>query len=335
MLLNEPLFLGVEIGGTKLQLGLGDRDGSLVALERGEVRVDRGAPGILERIGELADDLFDKHQISSLNLSAIGVGFGGPVDVSAGRVIGSHQIDGWTNFPLASWFRDRFGVDSIAIQNDADAAALAESVCGGGIGRSPVVYVTIGSGIGGGLVVDGSIYRGNGLWALEIGHLLIDDPDRPGVKLELEQIASGWSIGRSARALVRSRTDEHADISVLYQLSNHHIDAIDARLVGRAAALGDSMSLAVLDRARRAFAAALAHVVMLTAPERIILGGGVSLIGEELWLEPIRNELDRLVPASFRGRFDVVPASLGENVVVVGALVLARRMIVHSRERLE
>lgn len=335
MPVNEPLFLGVEIGGTKLQLGLGDHDGSLVALKRGEVCVDRGASGILERIGELAGELFNEHKISSLNLAAIGVGFGGPVDVDEGLVIASHQIDGWANYPLASWFRDRFGVDRVAIQNDADAAALAESVCGGGVGRSPVVYVTIGSGIGGGLVVDGSIYRGNGLWALEIGHLLIDDPHRPGVKLELEQIASGWSIGRSARAIVRQRTSEHVDAGMLDELSNHHIDAIDARLVACAAARGDSISLAVLDRARRAFALALAHVVMLTAPERIILGGGVSLIGEELWLEPIRNELDRLVPTSFRGRFDIVPASLGENVVVVGALVLARRMIVHERELLK
>jgi glucokinase len=327
MPLNQPLFLGVEIGGTKLQLGLGDRDGSLIALKRGDVRVDQGASGIRDRIGELADELFNDHKITSYDLAAIGVGFGGPVDVAEGRVIASHQIEGWTNYPLAVWFRERFGVDRVAIQNDADTAALAESVRGCGFGRSPVVYVTIGSGVGGGLVVDGSIYRGNGLWALEIGHLLIDDPDRPGVKLELEQIASGWSIGRAAREIARRSLKSNSDIGMLYELSNHQVEDIDARLVARAASSGDPISLAVLDRARRAFAAALADVVLLVAPERIILGGGVSLIGEALWFEPIRNELDRLLPASFRRRFDVVPASLGENVVVVGALESAKRTL--------
>ena len=156
---------------------------------------------------------------------------------------------------------------------------------------------------------------------------MIDDPDRPGVKLELEQIASGWSIGRSAREIVRGSLNSNADIGMLYELSSRQVEDIDARLVARAASSGDPISLAVLDRARRAFAAALADVVLLVAPERIILGGGVSLIGEDLWFEPIRNELDRLLPASFRRRFDVVPASLGENVVVVGALESAKRTL--------
>ncbi len=151
------MFLGIEIGGTKLQLGVGPGDGAPPrALERFDVQPEQGALGILRRIESAATTLINRHQVS-----AIGIGFGGPVDTAAGHVLKSHQIEGWDNFALADWCRQRLGLPA-QLQNDCDLAALAEARFGAGRHHKVVFYVTVGTGIGGGLVIEGRIYRGHG-----------------------------------------------------------------------------------------------------------------------------------------------------------------------------
>ena len=138
---------------------------------------------------------------------AVGIGFGGPVDSAKGVVTKSHHVAGWDTFPLADWARYHLHCPRVSLQNDADTAALGEARFGAGVGLSPILYVTIGSGIGGGLVVDGRIYRGAGEGAVEVGHLWIDDGGEPAI---LEHFASGWSIGRAGRGGGRgSARDAH------------------------------------------------------------------------------------------------------------------------------
>ncbi len=321
-----PLLLGIEIGGTKLQLGLGSGDGGLIAFERRTVEPANGAEGIRSQILEAASALLEAVESRSTDLDAVGVGFGGPVDSKAGVVTVSNQIDGWAGFPLAEWIIERIGVPRAVLQNDADTAALGEARFGAGVQASPVLYVTIGSGIGGGLVVDGKIYRGAGQGAVEIGHLWIDDPggtSRPG--RTLEAIASGWSIGRDA-ARITSRAVESGLTpaqSPLLRLCDGDPSKITTVLVAQAARGGDPIATSLLEVASTALAKALAHAVTLFAPRRIILGGGVSLIENRLWLDPIRREVDRRVFPPFRGSYEIVPPLLGEEVVVHGALALA------------
>jgi glucokinase len=314
--MTRPLLLGIEIGGTKLQLGLGPREGTLADLERLRVVPERGAEGICAQIEGGVDALLARNAASLSDVAAIGVGFGGPVDVDRGVVTVSNQIAGWAGFPLADWLGRTFKVPRVALQNDADTAALGEARFGAGVDRSPVLYVTIGSGIGGGLIIDGSIYRGSGSGALEIGHLVIEED--AGRARTLEQVASGWSIARDAR-----RRLDASDGSPLSRLCGDDATRITTEIVAVAAALGDPIALRVISAASAAMGRALAHAATLLAPGRIILGGGVSLIGEELWFEPIRREVDRRVFPPFRGTFDIVPAALGEEVVVRGALALA------------
>src|SRR5579884_2668155 len=169
------MFLGIEIGGTKLQLGLGRGDGQLAALWRGTVDPARGADGIRRQITLAVDDLLQRAGLTRDRLRGIGVGFGGPVDDNTRTVIKSHQIAGWDNFPLADWLGEMLDLPAV-LGNDADVAGLAEALFGAGKGYSPVFYITIGSGIGGGLIVDGQILRGTGRGAAEIGHLKVRDP---------------------------------------------------------------------------------------------------------------------------------------------------------------
>lgn len=315
--MSDPVFLGVEIGGTKLQLGLGSGDGRITAFERRVVRPEAGASGILSQIVEAYEALLAQPSVSGCFPSAAGIGFGGPVDSLRGMTLKSHQIHGWEDFELADWVRRMLGIPRIAIENDADTAGLGEARFGAGVGLSPVFYITVGSGIGGGLILDGRIYRGNGIGAAEIGHLWIDDRDAEPRRLE--DIASGWSIGANARSTLSGG----ASRGPLDDLARDDRSRLDAAAVARAAAEGDQRAVVILAKATQSIGRALAHVVTLLSPRRIIVGGGVSLMDEAFWLEPIRSTLDARVFPPFRGSFDVVPARLGEAVVVHGALALA------------
>ncbi len=322
--MSQPLLLGIEIGGTKLQVGIGHGDGSILQLHRWRVDSEVGARGLLEQIVEEADRVCWAQNVDRGAIEAVGIGFGGPVEADRGVVLKSHHVQGWEGFPLADWARQAWALEAVAVENDADTAGLGESRFGAGRGHSPLLYVTIGSGIGGGLILDGRIYRGAGRGALEIGHLWVSppDPNPNGQNGEtVEQAASGWSLARRGREALASG---QPGIETLRDLVDGDPAGVTAEVIAMAASFGDSAALAILDHARQSLAQGLAHAVTLLAPRRIILGGGVSLIGEDQWLIPIRQRLNALAFPPFVGRFDVVPAALGETVVVQGALALAR-----------
>src|SRR5579883_3208464 len=193
------MYLGIEIGGTKLQLGIGPGDGTLAALWRGTVDVAAGPEGIRRQITAAVPELLGRAGLERAQIHGAGIGFGGPVDDATRTIIKSHQIAGWDNFPLADWITEITGWPAV-LGNDADVAGLAEALFGAGKGLSPIFYITIGSGIGGGLIINGEIYRGCGRGAAEVGHLsfsssLSDEPiwHRKNV---LETKASGWAIER-------------------------------------------------------------------------------------------------------------------------------------------
>lgn len=264
------MWLGVEIGGTKLQLGVGDARGRLRALERRNVVRRRGAPGILQQIREIAPPLIQRYRVR-----AIGVGFGGPVDWETGRAVRSHQIAGWDNFPVRRWFERNFGLP-VVVENDQNVAGLAEAVCGAGRGKRRVLYVTVGTGIGGGLILNGEIYNGR-YGAAELGHMRVPVGER---WVTVESLASGLAVesGRSTPAK-----------------SGHWVGV------------------------------AIANAIAIVNPEIVIVGGGVSRAGEKFF-RSLRRTVARLVFPVFRNNFRIMRPTLGETVVVVGAVLLANRM---------
>ena len=271
------MFLGIEIGGTKLQLGVGPGNGTLAGLWRGTVVPSDGADGIRRQLEIAVPELLTSSKVDRSQLRAVGIGFGGPVDDARRTVIKSHQIDGWDDFPLADWIGDLVGLPA-ALGNDADVAGLAEAHFGAGRGCDPVFYVTIGSGIGGGLIVNGRIHRGTGRGAAEIGHLRVR---LLGMKeaATLESLASGWAIQEFVRREVETA-------------SWHDVPVADITTpdVARAAAHGDRLALEAIERAPiRHSSKDSVTLLRLVCPRRIVLGGGVSLIDESLWLTPIRE----------------------------------------------
>ncbi len=311
------MFLGIEIGGTKLQLGVGAGDGVLAGLWRGSVDVAAGPEGIRRQITTTVPELLAQSGVERSRLKGVGIGFGGPVDDATRTIIKSHQIDGWDHFPLADWIADMLGLPAV-LGNDADVAGLGEALHGAGKGLSPIFYVTIGSGIGGGFISNGEIYRGCGKGAAEIGHLLLVRGDQVGT---LESFASGWGIqDRTRRVMV-----EQAPIpTTLWSLCGGEPEQLTAPWIAYAAEQGDEFATERLHAAWDCLAEAICHVIALLCPRRIVIGGGVSLIGEDLLFRPLRRLVAERVFKPFAECYDIVPAALGEEVVVHGALALAR-----------
>ncbi|MBA2227913.1 ROK family protein [Thermogemmata fonticola] len=315
------MYLGIEIGGTKLQVGLGDGAGQLLALWRGTVVPAEGSAGILRQLQGAIPQVLAQMGVAAHQLRAAGIGFGGPTDDASQTVITSHQIAGWDHFPLAAWLRDLLGGVPAVLCNDADVAGLAEATYGTGRGLSPLFYMTIGSGIGGGLILNGTIYRGAGQGAAEIGHVPVNERGE-----ELEAVASGWGLASQAR-----RRLERGEPSLLTEMVQGDWSQVTGRHVTEAAARGDALAQSVLDTALDALAFALDLVIRLLCPRRIVIGGGVSLLGEERLFQPLRQRLQARVFPPFRGLTDIVPAQLGEEVVVHGAIALARQLWESSR----
>ncbi len=313
------MFIGIEIGGTKLQLGIGRADGVLTSLWRGNVDVAAGPEGIRAQIQHAVPELLAKSNIPREQVRAVGIGFGGPVDSVAQRIIRSHQIPGWDDFPLAQWVSEMLNFP-VVLGNDADLAGLAEALYGAGHGLSPVLYITIGSVIVGGLIVDGQIYTGAGKGATEVGHLLITQKsDGLWQQDILEHFASGWAIQKYAREKLAAGAPSSL------QSFSPNFKNLTTQDVATAAQSNDPFAQSVLHRAISALAQAICQVIVLLCPKRIIIGGGVSLIGEKLLFQPLRQMVDNQVFKPFKDLTEIVPAQLGEEMVVHGAIALAAR----------
>ncbi|RIV21251.1 ROK family protein [Fibrisoma montanum] len=307
--------LGIEIGGTKLQLVTGGNDGRIHQRYRYAVDPAQGAEGILGHIEQTIRQLPEPPQ-------AIGVGFGGPVDWQTGRIATSHQIQGWAGFELSNWLRDQTGVHLIRVENDANVAALGEARHGVATGFRHVFYVTLGSGVGGGMVVDGQLYHGATPGEAEIGHLWLVPPDESGANGQtIEQTCSGWAVDRQIRQLLPQLPDD----SVLKQLvTDAHASGIttgEARFLHPAYEQSDPVARMLIEQIGSVIALGLSHVVHLFHPDAIVLGGGLSLIGEPL-RAAVRQALTRFVMKAFQPPI-VLLAELGEDAVPIGALALA------------
>jgi glucokinase len=313
MLTKTRYAIGVEIGGTKLQAALGDRELRILHLQRRQIDPQNGASGILSALPGLLSALLAESAAEWPSVAAIGIGFGGPVDTRKGQVIASFQVRGWDGFPLVQWARARWGRPAV-VANDAAAAGLAEATAGAGKGARRVFFVTVGSGIGGGWIVDGQIDTGQGIGMAELGHTFVPHP-QTGAAVELESVCSGWAIGRRAQAAAER------EASIMAQLAGS-VERIDARIVYAAANMGDAVASRILHETTTTLGLALANVIALFHPEVIVLGGGVSLMGPLFW-DSLRSEVSRRVMPPFAENVRIERAALGEEVVPVGGMCLA------------
>jgi glucokinase len=305
----QPPYLGIEIGGTKLQIVAGDATGKIVQRHRFTVERAQGASGIRKQIEATLAKI-----LSTAKPKAAGVGFGGPVDWKTGRICKSHQIEGWSEFELGKWLQELIGAP-VAVDNDANVAALGEALRGAGAGANPVFYVTLGSGVGGGLVADGWIYHGAKPGESEIGHVRLD---RRGMMVESS--CSGWAVDAKIREL---KTTEPS--SLLAKMAGESLGG-EARHLAAALRQGDSAAERIVRETAEDLAFGLSHVTHLFHPEVIVLGGGLSGVGEPL-RAAVETALRPFIMEAFQPGPRVCLAGLGEDAVPLGALLLAGSMV--------
>lgn len=316
---GKRLWIGVDIGGTAIKAGVVDEAGHIVEKREVPTATHEGPDRVLERLVELITQLKAVAEASGAAVGGVGVGVPGPdLDVERGVVIRAVNL-GWKNVPL----RDRLiaGLPGlpVSVNNDANLAALGEAWVGGGKGAQHLLLITVGTGVGGGVVIGGRVYPGADSLAGEIGHVTV----RPegghrcncGKTGCLETEASATAIIREAREAARSGRSPHlAGI-----LARNGV--LTARDVVEAAQAGDEVAQALFAYAGRVLGLALANAANLLNPERIVVGGGVSHAGELLFVPLQEAYRAHALPAV--AKRPVVPAELGNDAGLIGAARLA------------
>ena len=314
--MNDPRFLGIEIGGTKLQVVLGDSHGMILQKAQTRANSAGGATAILRQLEEMVHRMLASHVDS---LVGIGIGFGGPVDASKGMVVKSNHVEGWDGFPLQDWAETNFD-SPCAIGNDTDVAAVAEARVDSRSLDRCVFYTNIGSGIGGGLVVDGKLYS-RPAGAMEFGHTRVFSMmhRRTGI---LEDFCSGWSLDQRAQEAAERDAD-----SALWEHADEEARNIDTRRMFKAWQLGDTAASQVVDDFFDCYTRALSNVVALLNPDVVVIGGGLAQVGQPL-LQTIRERIEPLIYAPFKGSYRIELSEYGEQAVTVGAVLLAAQSFV-------
>lgn len=312
-------ILSVEIGGTKLQLALGSPEGEILDIIRGEVDVNLGGQGIRDWLLNHIPEFINTHEKSGASVRAIACGFGGPLNKHEGRVLRSIQIKGWEGFPIQNWFEEAFGRPTM-VENDTNAAAWGEFRKGFGQECQHFFYTNLGSGVGGGFIFNGQLFDGQGFGAGEFGHTYVPDwtSVQPGRPAQIEQLCSGWAIENRLHS-----PGYLPDDSDLCQRFSGKLSEISCKDLADSGKRGDQFALDEIDRIAQSLGIGLANVINLTNLERIAIGGGVAKMGD-LLIDPIRKYTREYVFMSSRDRYEIQRCELGDEIVLIGAILLAK-----------
>lgn len=314
--------VGIDLGGTQLRVAVADDRGRLRTVVREPTEASRGRQHVIDRIVAAVADALDRDGTTPPRVRALGIGLPGPVDPAAGLVISPANLPGFHNVPLNRILTRATGIPSF-LHHDAHLAALGEHRRGAARGASELIYVTVSTGIGAGLILGGELYAGAHGIAGEVGHIVVQ-PDGPrctcGNRGCLEAIASGTGIARAAREAAPETPG-----SALHGLEHPH-----AEDVARAARAGDELANAILDNAGIYLGLAMGTLVNLFNPQLIVLGGSVIKAGN-LLLKPMRRSMTASSWAASRRGLRIVRPVLGGDVGLIGAVEFARLRARHAR----
>lgn len=318
------LLLGMDFGATHLDIALAGPDLKVLARRHVVLDIADGPDACLATLSGLVDEVLREQKLPIDQIRGVGVGVPGPVDFACGRLTSPPIMPGWDDFALPETLMNQFPKAFVVVDNDVNLMALGERYHGQGQSSSDFIYVKVGSGIGAGIVVDGQLYRGSSGCAGDIGHIIVDH-DGPvchcGNHGCVEALAGGLAIARQARELA-----ENGSSPLLAERLSAAGGLLTAADVGAAAAQGDLGALELVDRSGRYVGAMLTTLVYFFNPDRILIGGGVSQIGNR-FLNAIRQTiLAKASPLATRA-LKIAYSDLGREAGVLGALTLAQQSI--------
>ncbi len=317
---NSPRLYGaIDLGGTKLRSVVFDGSGRILGDDIRASRTAEGLDAVLDRMVECLDASVAKAGVGRERLAGLGVASPGAVDVARGIVPNAPQLPGWQDVPLARLIEERLGLPT-RLENDATAAALGEHRFGAGRGSRFMLYITVSTGVGGGIIIDGDLYGGKSGAAGELGHVIIDMSGPPcgcGARGCLESLASGTAIAKKGEQLAQS-----GDSPVLARLRGEE-GRVTAEMMERAAKMGDIASREAFREAGHYLGVALAGFVNVFDPEVIVIGGGVAKAGD-LLLEQARVSMESLAMTQPLKGVRLVLSELGDFVGAFGMLARLR-----------
>lgn len=343
---NLPLVVAVDLGGTQIRTAV--LRGATLLSRIGLLTGENPTPDrVIPRLFSAVDQALAMADVSIKEVAGIGIAAPGPLDSRTGVVYSPPNLPGWEQVPLRALFHERYGIP-IYVENDANACAIGEYLFGAGRGVGNLVYLTISTGIGGGVIIDNKIVEGVSGTAAEIGHMTIDwhgERCNCGNIGCLERIASGANIARKANeAIAEGRGKDlldfilaHPDLRELpeAQAANTPVDSADrspvhvnARTVALAAQRGVPLAQHIIQQAAEAIGVGLVNVIHIFNPALIILGGGVSQMGQQI-MGPAQRIVDERAMSAPRQTVKIVQAQLGPDVGLVGAGALIYYYIVN------
>jgi glucokinase len=307
----EKIYVGVDLGGTSVKVGICNVNGKLIHQAEGPTDSEAGAAAVAENIAEYVRDIVTKSAYDWEQVAGIGAGIAGFLDIEEGIVKLSGNL-GWHNVPIKKMLEEKLG-KTVKIDNDANVAALGEAWGGAGAGVPNLVCYTLGTGVGGGIIIDSKIYQGSTGVAGELGHISIV-PDLEAILCGCGQMGCLETVS-SATGIIRMAKDavERGD-----KTSLSLVETIQAKEVFDAAKLGDEVALRIVNRAAFYLGKSMATLAVVLNPQRFILGGGVSKAGEILF-QPVREIFKKYTPEPAQEGVDIVPATLGNDAGVIGA----------------
>ena len=315
----DDVILGVDLGGSKILTAVVNSRGEMLSSDEGITPAQKGHEAIIQSILESAHRALGQADVSTLELTAIGVGAPGLSNPETGILLTSPNLPGWRDVPLRDIIQEGLGKKTF-LTNDANAAALGEFYLGAARGARNFIYITLSTGIGGGIVVDGKIYSGTIGAAGEVGHMTIDD-DGPicncGNRGCWETLASGTALAREARHWI-----EEGNRTSILEYAEGNIENVTAQAVHSAAKKGDSLAKELIARTGYYVGVGLANLINIFNPELIVIGGGLTNIGDMLLKPAFKTAGERAYKEAFQAvRF--APAELGRNSGVLGAAAFA------------
>lgn len=312
----EKYKIGTDVGGTNVKIALIDKNGSLVYSNTVPTRAEMGYEYTISNIKQAIYDLMKETNTDSTKIEGIGFGFPGQIDYDLGIVRTLPNIPGWNNVPLAKIMEDEFSIPT-RVDNDVRCAALGELNYGAGKGSQNLVCITVGTGIGSGLIINGKIVRGASNAAGEIGHIKLQEQGGPicgcGDTGCLEAFASGPSIVALALEYIKGgKSTKYRELAT---------GEITPYIVAEAAKAGDCVAKRIFEIIGEHIGIGLASIVNLLNPEKIIIGGGVAEAGD-LLLDPIKETVKKRAMPIQANAVSIVSAKLGNTAGVIGASLL-------------
>jgi glucokinase len=313
------IYAGLDVGGTKCSVVIGDSSFSIKNKIVFDTNTERGWQAILKDFKKHIKSLLELYP--GYNLKRIGISCGGPLDSKKGMIYSPPNLPGWDNVPITKIFSDEFGVET-ALQNDANACALAEWLMGAGRGTSNMIFLTMGTGMGGGLILNGRLYSGTNDLGGEVGHIRLakTGPVGFGKAGSFEGFCSGGGIAQLAKSVVLQRLKDNQVVE--FCPSEKMVNSIDTKMVAQAAQKGDPVANEIIRISGEYLGQALSLLIDILNPECIVIGSIYSR--NEMLFKPVIEKVlaHEAIPASLEV-CRIVPAELGDSIGDYAALCVA------------